>query len=744
MARLLASAEDARRLAGARAAVVLVGGYDGSGNYGDVLQVATAIETVARLPGSPLPVAIVEAETLGHHRALLARFPERLGGTVYLHYDETAEPAPDGLTELADGALPRRAALYVYGGGFLNQRWGGRKIAHVEAAEALHGGRSLPVVASGLQADEPAVAPGGVAHDLLARAAAIGVRDAPSLDFMRAHLPSAAAERIELAGDDATPFLRSPAREAEPVVNLHLNDGVWVSDDTDALAARIVALLRALGEASPAPLRLQPTIAYEDFRVSERAAIASLLDRYGAELEGAGVVPAEPIDLLDDAIDNGLGQFRRARLTVACSYHVTLSSLLAGIPTVLLADNEYYEQKAAGLRDLFGLGPGLVGARGTDADAVAAASAMGDGADREALVGQLRGGAARVLGRYDRGRETTAAALAEALRPARRPPRDVARAAVQRGARVARRRARILLDRARAAEPPARPDPAADEERARLAERVALAGAQAEEALEQGKYAIELARDVSLPARMLALMSWLELHAPPAGPPISVVLATRDRPALLGRAIDSVLAQRFERWQLVVVDDGDTDAAPTTLAAYDDERIVVAEGPRRGLGAARNAGLARAAGEIVAYLDDDNVMHPGWLQAVAHVFSQRDDVDLVYGVALAEHRVPGDLGEHGWWPSFWQLPWSREKLERENVTDAGSLAHRRELDGARFDEDLPTGEDWDLLLRLTADREALAVPAISHAYAMAGEDRMSVDAGHRAGLEEIRRRHAEA
>lgn len=134
-------------------------------------------------------------------------------------------------------------------------------------------------------------------------------------------------------------------------------------------------------------------------------------------------------------------------------------------------------------------------------------------------------------------------------------------------------------------------------------------------------------------------------------------------------------------------------------------------------------------------------MHPAWLDAVAHVFSHRDDVDVVYGVTLSEHRLPDDLSEYGWWPSFWQLPWSRETLLRENVADAGALAHRRELKEARFDENLTTGEDCDLLLRLTSDRKALAIPALSHAYAMHGADRMSVDPGHRAGLQEIRRRH---
>jgi glycosyltransferase involved in cell wall biosynthesis len=192
----------------------------------------------------------------------------------------------------------------------------------------------------------------------------------------------------------------------------------------------------------------------------------------------------------------------------------------------------------------------------------------------------------------------------------------------------------------------------------------------------------------------------------------------------------------------VIVHDGDDDGTKAVLDGFADPRIVRLAGPRRGLGAARNAGLDRAGGDVVCYLDDDNVMHPAWLQAVAHVFGGRDDVDVLYGVSVAQRLVPDAVDGEGWWPTFWQLPWSRETVLEENVTDAGAIAHRRELSGARFDEDLRTGEDWDLLIRLTGERPALAVPAVSHAYAMDAPDPMSRAPHHKSGLDEIRRRHA--
>ena len=260
-----------------------------------------------------------------------------------------------------------------------------------------------------------------------------------------------------------------------------------------------------------------------------------------------------------------------------------------------------------------------------------------------------------------------------------------------------------------------------------------------EEAKGRGDYALEVARDMSLPTRMLAFMSWLELIPVADGPMVSIVLATRNRPRLLARAIPSVVTQRYERWQLVVVDDGTGPTTGEVVAGVEDNWVESVEGPRRGLGAARNAGLAHSDGDVVCYLDDDNVMHPGWLQAVAHVFSTRADVDVAYGISIAEHRILGERSEHGWWPSFWQLPWSRETLRRENVSDVGCIAHRRELAEARFNETLSTAEDWDLLLRITDGRDAFAVPAISHAYTMSCDDRRSHDPRRQAELERIRR-----
>lgn len=392
----------------------LVGSYDGSGNYGDILQSATAIETVGGLPGSPLAVPIVERETHGHHSELMRRYGKKLGGAAFIFFHDREEKPDDGLVEIAQPASQPTALIYIYGGGFINGWWGDRKAAHAEAAEQLLGDRLLPVVASGLQVEEAAVAPGGPGYDLLSRASWIGVRDVDSLRHASRQIPGIVG-RVELAGDDATPFLERPPVEPEAVINLHLNDGAWISDDPESLSAKIVRLVRDLGTASEEPLQLQPIIAYEDPRVSEQRIVSDLLDRQGGALEEVGIELGEPLDVLEDAIENGLASFKRARLTVSCSYHVTLTSLLAGIPAVMLAQNDYYEQKAAGLRDLFQLEPGGVGVPGTPEDVPAAVEALVDGPTRTELVSHLRTQSRQVAKRFERGRAALSVALAKSL-----------------------------------------------------------------------------------------------------------------------------------------------------------------------------------------------------------------------------------------------------------------------------------------------------------------------------------------
>jgi hypothetical protein len=245
-------------------------------------------------------------------------------------------------------------------------------------------------------------------------------------------------------------------------------------------------------------------------------------------------------------------------------------------------------------------------------------------------------------------------------------------------------------------------------------------------------------------ASVWATMRWLDQEPVAVGPLVSVITPTRRRPEKLDRAIESVLAQRYPRWELVVVDDGD-DAGKAVVAALDDERIVYHQIPHGGACAARNAALELARGELVTYLDDDNTLDPGWLHAVVWAFEHHPQEQVLYGARVFDDEERAhQRGEGG--PPWVQLePFDRLGLEQHNMADMGVIAHRAGLPGARFDESFWECGDWDFFLSITEDRDPLMLPAIALYYRTDGQDRLTGRFAHHADLvrEKWARRRAE-
>ena len=135
---------------------------------------------------------------------------------------------------------------------------------------------------------------------------------------------------------------------------------------------------------------------------------------------------------------------------------------------------------------------------------------------------------------------------------------------------------------------------------------------------------------------------------PPVLPKVSVIVPTTfARQRLLARCVAALGRLDYPRYEVIVVDNRPQSADVTDVAgsaggpadwlsAMRDVRVVAEHRP--GTSAARNAGLAAAAGEIVAFTDDDTVVDPGWLRALAARFLAEPDVDCVTGLVL-----PGEL-----------------------------------------------------------------------------------------------------
>ncbi|MFA5883136.1 MAG: glycosyltransferase family A protein [Acidimicrobiia bacterium] len=97
-------------------------------------------------------------------------------------------------------------------------------------------------------------------------------------------------------------------------------------------------------------------------------------------------------------------------------------------------------------------------------------------------------------------------------------------------------------------------------------------------------------------------------------PSVSVVVPTRNRADLLPRALRSVLDQTYRDFELVVIDDGSTDATASVRRSVADPRLVWLEGPHAGVSSARNLGVRHARADWIAFLDDDNVWLPRYLE----------------------------------------------------------------------------------------------------------------------------------
>lgn len=187
--------------------------------------------------------------------------------------------------------------------------------------------------------------------------------------------------------------------------------------------------------------------------------------------------------------------------------------------------------------------------------------------------------------------------------------------------------------------------------------------------------------------------------APSEAPAVSVVIPVYNRPALVRRAVESVLAQDFHDLEVIVVDDASTDDTPAALQAIGDDRLAVLRQPRnRGVAAARNRGIAAARGAFVALLDSDDSWLPGKLsRQVALLRAAPPVVGMVYGGVE-------DVGRDG---TRVMLPTARgflfEQLLLENPLHGGcsNMLIRREVfeTVGGFDPTYPAIEDYEFWLR---------------------------------------------
>jgi glycosyltransferase involved in cell wall biosynthesis len=191
-------------------------------------------------------------------------------------------------------------------------------------------------------------------------------------------------------------------------------------------------------------------------------------------------------------------------------------------------------------------------------------------------------------------------------------------------------------------------------------------------------------------------------------PRVSVIIPTHNRKAFVLEAVDSVFAQTYEDYELIVVDDGSTDGTGRALEQH-GERLHYLYQANEGVSAARNCGLAHTQGEFISFLDSDDLWLPKKLAIQVAFMDQHPEAQICYtdelwirrGVRVnpkkRHAKYSGEIYRHC-------LPLC--------IISPSSALMRRGLfeQVGTFDPGLPVCEDYDLWLRVAARFPVFFIP----------------------------------
>jgi len=186
---------------------------------------------------------------------------------------------------------------------------------------------------------------------------------------------------------------------------------------------------------------------------------------------------------------------------------------------------------------------------------------------------------------------------------------------------------------------------------------------------------------------------------------ISVIIPTHNRSSLLCEAIQSVLAQTWAHFEIIVVDDASTDDTKAVIQEFDREKRIcfVCNDVSVNAAAARNRGAKMARGEILSFLDDDDLYFPSKLEAVAKTFQEHKRAGVVItgfdtGSLQGHFSLNGNVRKQ-LTARFHTLPTSILSVRRRLFEKLGG-----------FDESMTPSEDIEFCLRASLVTEFVSVP----------------------------------
>lgn len=221
-------------------------------------------------------------------------------------------------------------------------------------------------------------------------------------------------------------------------------------------------------------------------------------------------------------------------------------------------------------------------------------------------------------------------------------------------------------------------------------------------------------------------------------PLVSVIMPAYNTARYIREAIDSVLDQDYPNKELIVIDDGSTDGTLELLASYGD-RIRLITQRNQGSAVARNAGLAAAQGEYIAFLDSDDIWLPGKLRLQVDHLRRHPDIGMVYtrwavwkpeanGAFPPAAQLPSeDSGRNEDAPAPGLVPersgWLYNRLLFSSLLHTITVMARRELIDriGSFDPELKRGQDYDFWIRASRLTEIHQLDRVLARYRVHGD-----------------------
>lgn len=187
---------------------------------------------------------------------------------------------------------------------------------------------------------------------------------------------------------------------------------------------------------------------------------------------------------------------------------------------------------------------------------------------------------------------------------------------------------------------------------------------------------------------------------------VSIIMPAYNSERTISRAIESILYQKYNNFELIIVDDGSSDDTSNIVNCYvkNYSFIKLFKTENKGASKARALAMRYAIGSYFAYLDSDNEWYPEYLIFMVNILKENPDIDCAY---CAQEIYNNNKFEGLRFKYF-----HRSLLENKNFLDINSFMHTRriyEQEGG-FDENLKRVEDWDLVLRYTNIKFPKALP----------------------------------